>query len=99
MAHRTQEHSYVYQFIIKDTTQKQTNGRAAKGKGPGWGVDHTASNLPPGLQPSQHLDRNVHQPGSLLNIPFSRVFTELSLQSPHSLQETGREVQILNEKG
>ena len=39
MAHRTQEHSYVYQFIIKDTTQKQTNGRAAKGKGPGWGVD------------------------------------------------------------
>ena len=69
----------------------------AKDQGGKW--THTASNLPPGLQPSQHLDRNVHQPGSLLNIPFSRVFTELSLQSPHSLQETGREVQILNEKG
>lgn len=70
-----------------------------RAKDQGGGVDHTASNLPPGVQPSQHLDRNVHQLGSLLNIPFPRVFTELSLQSPHSLQETGRGVQILNEKG
>lgn len=99
MAHRTQEHSYVYQFIIKATTRKQTNGRDAQGKGPRSGSDHTASKLPPGVLPSQNLDRNVLQPGSLLNIPFSRVFTELSLQSPRSLQEPGRRVQILNEKG
>ena len=37
MAHRTQQHSYVYQFIIKATTRKQTNGRDAQGKGAGWG--------------------------------------------------------------
>lgn len=66
-----------------------------RAKEQGGGVDHTASKLPPGV----HLDRNVHQPGRLLNIPFSRVFTELSLQSPRSLQEPGRWVQILSEKG
>lgn len=46
--------TYIYQFNIKDTTQKEPNGRDAQGKV--WGAGHEASMLAPGMLPSQHLN-------------------------------------------
>lgn len=83
MAHRTQKHAlYVYQFIIKDTTQEQPNGRNAHSKRlGGWGGQHRrASERSLGAPTTFLAPVCIHQPGSLLNLTAEE-FLQSSMSS------------------
>lgn len=96
MAHRTQKHAlYVYQFIIKDTTQKQPNGRNAHSKRLGvWGGQHRrASQHSLGAPTTFLAPACIHQPGSLLNLTAEE-FLQRSMSSFTLLPTRGQWVEL-----